>query len=171
VHERELLFIVYALTQWHPHLNDSRFVIKTDHHPLHYLDTQTKFSKRQIRWMETLKEYDYEIVYVQGKFNVVADALSRISDSPSTELYMGSEEELDVVALNVVGTVSRPMLSTSMLSDFLRAYTAEKAIRKDLLIPEVTQFDKSLDGLLCAVENGQRRLVVPQGKLWQVFMH
>jgi hypothetical protein len=34
------------------------------------------------------KEYDYEIVYVQGKFNVVADALSMINESPSTALYV-----------------------------------------------------------------------------------
>jgi hypothetical protein len=68
---------------------------------------------REMRWMETLQEYDYEVVYVQGKFNVVADALSRINESPSTVLYVGSEddEDSDVVALNVVGTVSRPMLS------------------------------------------------------------
>jgi hypothetical protein len=59
-----------------------------------------------MRWTETLQEYDYEIVYVQGKFNVVADALSRINESLSTALYVGSEydEDSDMVALNVVGT-------------------------------------------------------------------
>ena len=29
------------------------------HHPLRYLDTQTNLSRRQMRWMETLQEYDY----------------------------------------------------------------------------------------------------------------
>jgi hypothetical protein len=45
---------------------------------------------------------------------------------------MGSEddEDSDVVALNVVGTVSRPMLSNSMVSDLLGAYKANKAIKK-----------------------------------------
>jgi hypothetical protein len=69
--------------------------------------------------MEMLQEYDYEIVYVQGKFNVVADEFSRINESPSTELYMGSkdDEDSDVVALHVVGTVIRHMLSKPMVSD------------------------------------------------------
>jgi RNase H-like domain found in reverse transcriptase len=104
VHGRELLSIVYALKEWRPYLHGSRFVIKTDHHPLRYLGTQTNISKRHMRWMETLQEYDYEIVYVQGKFNVVADALSRISESPSSELYTGEDEEdiSEAVEVNVV---------------------------------------------------------------------
>jgi RNase H-like domain found in reverse transcriptase len=174
VHERELLAIFYALKEWRPYLHGSRFVIKTEHHPLRYLDTKINLSKRQMRRMETLQEYDYEIVYVQGKFNVVADALSRINESPSTTLYVGSEDDKDsdVVAFNVVGTVSRPMLSKSMASeDLLRPNKADKAISKDLKNPEVGRFEKSLDGILYTVENGQKRLVVPQGKLRQALMH
>jgi hypothetical protein len=83
-----------------------------------------------MRWMETLQKYDYENVYVQGKFNVVADELSRIKDSPSTKLYMWSEEneDSDEVDFNVVGTVSRPMLSKSMVSYLMMACKADKAI-------------------------------------------
>jgi RNase H-like domain found in reverse transcriptase len=91
VHERELLAIVYVLKEWY--LHGSRFVIKTDHHTLCYLNTQSKLYKIQMRWMETLQEYDDKIVYVQGKFNVFADALSRINESPSTALYVGSEDD------------------------------------------------------------------------------
>jgi len=32
---------------------------------------------RQHRWMEYLKDYDFELLYHPGKANVVADALSR----------------------------------------------------------------------------------------------
>jgi hypothetical protein len=144
VHERELLTIVYELKKWRPNLHGSRFFIKTDYHPLRYLDTQSKLSKRQMRWMETLQEYDYEIVYVQGKLNVVADALSRINESTSTALYMRSEddEDSDVVALNVVGTVSRPMRSNYMVSDLLWAYRADGAIRKEFESPDVGRFEK-----------------------------
>jgi hypothetical protein len=90
---------------------------------------------------------------VQGKFNVVGDALSRINESPSTALYMGSEddEDSDVVALNVVGTVSRPKFSKSMVSDLLRAYKADTAISKDFEHPVEGRFEKSVDGILYAV--------------------
>jgi RNase H-like domain found in reverse transcriptase/Integrase zinc binding domain len=173
VHDRELLAIVYALKEWRPYLHGSQFVIKTDHHPLRYLDTQTNLSKRQMRWMETLQEYDYEIVYVQGKFNVVADALSRISESPSSELYTVEDEEeiSEAMAMNVVGIVSRTMLSKSMVSELLRAYKADKNTRKDFENPEDVRFEKSVDGLSYAVDNGQRKFVVPQGKLRKALMH
>jgi RNase H-like domain found in reverse transcriptase len=49
VHERELLAIVYALKEWRPYLHGIRFVIKTDYHPLRYLDTQSNLSTRQMR--------------------------------------------------------------------------------------------------------------------------
>jgi hypothetical protein len=146
-----------------PYLHGSRFVIKTDHHPLRHLDTQTNLSKRQMRWIKTLQEYDNEIMCVQGKFNVVADALSRINTSPSSELYTEEDEEeaAVTVALNVVGTVSRPMLTKSMLTEVLRAYKAARNTRKDFQNPEDGRFEKSADGLLYAVDDGQRRLFVP----------
>jgi hypothetical protein len=112
-------------------------------------------------------------VYVQGNFNVAADALSMINESPSTALYVGREddEDSDMVAFNVVGTVSRPMLSESMVSELLRAYKADKDISKDFENPEIERFEKSLDGIFYAGENGQKRLVVPQGKLRQALIH
>jgi hypothetical protein len=57
-----------------------------------YLEVHAYLSKRQMNWMETLQEYDYEILYVQGKFDVVADVLSRINESPSSELYTRKEK-------------------------------------------------------------------------------
>jgi hypothetical protein len=77
--------------------------------------------------METLQEHNYEIVYVQSKFKVVADALSKINESPSSELYTREDEEeaAEAVAMNLVGTFSRPMLTKSMLGEFLRAYKAD----------------------------------------------
>lgn len=49
----------------------------TDHHPLKYLDTQKTLSRRQARWVEFMQEFDYNVSYIKGKSNVVADALSR----------------------------------------------------------------------------------------------
>jgi Integrase zinc binding domain len=75
------------------------------------------------------------------------------------------------VAVNVVGTVTRPMLSKSMVAESLKAYKADKSTRKDLENPVDGRFEKLVEGLYYAVDNGQRKLVVPQGKLRRALMH
>jgi len=49
----------------------------SDHKSLKYLFDQKELNMRQRRWMEFLKDYDFELIYHPGKANVVADALSR----------------------------------------------------------------------------------------------
>ena len=41
------------------------------------LQTQPNLSRRQAGWVETLQEFDFNIEYLPGKFNTVADILSR----------------------------------------------------------------------------------------------
>ena len=54
-----------------------KFELRTDHHGLKYLFDQPNLNARQARWLELISEFDFDIVYVKGKENHVADALSR----------------------------------------------------------------------------------------------
>jgi hypothetical protein len=54
-----------------------RFELRTYHNSLKYLFDQPTLNARQIRWLEFLCEYDFDIKYIKGKDNKVADALSR----------------------------------------------------------------------------------------------
>ncbi len=58
-------------------MTGSSFVIYTNHKSLKYLFTQKELNMRQTRWLEYIKGYDCDIVYTEGKDNLVADALSR----------------------------------------------------------------------------------------------
>ena len=49
----------------------------SDHRSLEYLFDQKELNMRQRRWIEFLKDYDFELLYHPGKANVVADAFSR----------------------------------------------------------------------------------------------
>ncbi|KAJ3561342.1 hypothetical protein NP233_g10248 [Leucocoprinus birnbaumii] len=77
VHEKELFAIVRALTKWRSDLLGIPFTVLTDHRMLECFQTQKHLSRQQARWMELLQQYDFEIVYVKGEDNAVADALSR----------------------------------------------------------------------------------------------
>jgi hypothetical protein len=84
VHEQELLAIIIALKEWRHYLHGRHFKIQTDHQSLRYLSTQPHLSSRQVRWSEFLQQFDYEIEYKPGKFNIPADALSRREDLHTT---------------------------------------------------------------------------------------
>ena len=78
-HDLELTAVVFALKIWRHYLYGSRFEVFSDHKSLKYLFDQKELNMRQRRWMEFLKDYDFELSYHPGKANVVADALSRKS--------------------------------------------------------------------------------------------
>jgi hypothetical protein len=80
VHEQELLAIIQALSAWRHYLHGSKFVVRTDHKSLQFFQTQPMLSGRQARWKDVLANFDFDIQYVEGKANVVADGLSRRSD-------------------------------------------------------------------------------------------
>ena len=61
----------------------ARFEIFTDHQSLKHIFTQRDLNLRQCRWLEFVKDYDFELSYHLGKANVVADALSRHSYAAS----------------------------------------------------------------------------------------
>ncbi|GAU42645.1 hypothetical protein TSUD_398500, partial [Trifolium subterraneum] len=78
-HDLELAAVVFALKVWRHYLYGSRFEVFSDHKSLKYLFDQKELNMRQRRWLEFLKDYDFELSYHPGKANVVADALSRKS--------------------------------------------------------------------------------------------
>jgi len=76
-HDLELAVIVFALKIYRHYLYGAQFRVSSYHKSLKYLFDQKELNMRQRRWMEFLKDYDFELLYHPGKANVVADALSR----------------------------------------------------------------------------------------------
>ena len=76
-HDLELAAVVFVLKMWRHYLYGSRFEVFSDHKSLKYLFDQKELNMRQRRWLELLKDFDFELSYHPGKANVVADALSR----------------------------------------------------------------------------------------------
>lgn len=76
--EKELLAIVWATKYFRPYLFGRKFKIVTDHKPLQWVMNLKEPNSRLTRWRLKLSEYNFTTVYKQGKYNVNADALSRI---------------------------------------------------------------------------------------------
>ena len=78
VHEQELLGFVHELKKWRHYLLGRPFTTTIDHQA-QYLQTQKHLSLRQARWLSKIQEFDFT-VHIEGKRNIVQDALSRRPD-------------------------------------------------------------------------------------------
>jgi len=103
-YDRELLAIRDAIEHWRFYLHGAKFKAYTDHSSLQHILRQRRLSTRQMGYLETLQQYDYEIAYMPGAQNQVQDALSRRSDYKvnisnlelditATEMRISSAEE------------------------------------------------------------------------------
>ena len=79
--DRELLAIVYALTQWRCYLEGAQFTVNSDHINHTWLATKRDLSRRQAKWCMWLESYygGLDIAYKAGSANL-SDALSRRAD-------------------------------------------------------------------------------------------
>jgi hypothetical protein len=75
----EFAAVLFALKIWSHYLYGEKCEIYTGHNSMKYFLTQKELNMRQRRWLELIKNYDYEINYHPSKANVVANALSRKS--------------------------------------------------------------------------------------------
>jgi hypothetical protein len=95
-HDLELATIVHALRKWRHYLMGKKFELRTYHNGLKYLFDQQTLNARQIRWLEFLCEYDFDIKYIKGKENKVADALNRkVHELHATTISMYQTEMKD----------------------------------------------------------------------------
>ena len=82
-YERELYGIVHALKQWRHYLYGSQFEVVFDHESIKWFTTQKDLKGCKARWAEFLQEFDCTLRYRKGRYNVVADALSRTHEMES----------------------------------------------------------------------------------------
>lgn len=76
-HDLELAAIIHSLEMSRHYILGKRFVLMSDHSGLRNLFDQPNLNTKQARWLATLSEFDFEIRYIKGKENRVANALSR----------------------------------------------------------------------------------------------
>jgi hypothetical protein len=73
--DKEAYGIFYAVKRWNHLLRDRHFVLQTDHKNLSYINYEGTAKVR--RWKMLLQEYNFEIEYIKGEDNPVADSFSR----------------------------------------------------------------------------------------------
>lgn len=92
--EKELLAIVWAIKYFRIYLYGRKFSVQTDHKPLVWLNNLKEPNMKLQRWKIKLNEYDFDINYVRGKDNQVADGLSRPPEIFSSHIIQKSSKDV-----------------------------------------------------------------------------
>jgi transposase InsO family protein len=133
--EREALSIVHCLEQFSSYLYGQRFTLITDHRPLTWLKTMTNPTPKLGRWQMILEQFDFDIIYKQGKLNTNADALSRVNiNNVQVELACELSEE----------TIREEQLNDATLQDVRRIMDGEniRVNKNSNLWPFVSKLDQ-----------------------------
>lgn len=119
VHDKELLAMKYALVKFRVHLLGGQpFIVYTDHASLRTAVNSPHLSQRMARWLSFFAEYNFRVEYKPGRFNVLADALSRRPDYQPVEKSTHStinrvtsleSDESEDLTLSVVNRVTSPL--------------------------------------------------------------
>ena len=94
----------------------------SDHKSLKYLFDQKELNMRQRRWIEFLKDYDFQLIYHPEKANVVADSLSRKKIQISSLMIREIALIEDFKSMNLEVSMSSNCISCNTLvitNDFL----------------------------------------------------
>ena len=82
---KELLAVVYFMTYFRQYLLGKKFLVRTDHSALSYLQRAPNLMGQQARWQEKLGNFSFDIVYRSGARHGNADGCSRIPCSDGRE--------------------------------------------------------------------------------------
>lgn len=117
--KRELLGILFALRKFRHYVYGRHFILETDAKPLVWiLNSVPEVSDAAIsRWLAFIRSFDFTVVHVPGKKNIVPDALSRRPE----DTLDGSEknEETDEFLDTWLGSIH---LELSEIESFSHVY-------------------------------------------------
>jgi transposase InsO family protein len=183
VYDKEMLAVVFSLNKNRHYLQGAvhKTTIYSDHQNLTYFKSAVLLNRRQTRWAEELKQYNFVLLYRKGTSNAKADILSRCpaftsreggTTSATNQEMLDKEQWLEVGAMELenanVDSISIAALDIEQLLPEAKERIKEKALLdkqyRKLCKQVVSEgnIDKNFtikDDILC----WKNRIYVPEG--------
>jgi transposase InsO family protein len=143
---REMLAVIDSLRHFEHYVDGRQITVESDQQALSWFWSQRQLDKQQARWMAKLQAYDLQLKYIQGKLNLVADALSRRPDHRSAQLCSVS------------------VASATLLQEVLQAAAADAPYQAQLRAARSNHLPRyqAVQGVLYQVDSkGRSRIVLP----------
>ena len=105
--EKEMLAVVFAMEKFHQYIYGKHVTVESDHKPLVSIQNKAFHNcpARIQRFLLRLQKYDFEIKYVKGKDQVLADALSRAVAKESSVKTEIPAEEMEAIVTQILSEI------------------------------------------------------------------
>jgi hypothetical protein len=79
IYDKELMAIIELFKEWKPYFSGTKHQVKvyTNYKNLIYFTTSKDLNQRQIRWLEFLNKFNFQIIYKKGSKNGRTNTLNR----------------------------------------------------------------------------------------------
>lgn len=133
--DREALALFYGIKKFDQYLRGTHFTLITDHKPLQHLFGEKRslpkiVNNRLVRWALYVGTYSYDIIYRQGKHNLLADCLSRLPD------VVEKTSKLENYLKKVYTVIAGEKMSDILLSE----HEIKKHTNRDRILHKVKQY-------------------------------
>ena len=132
---KELLALVYFMQYFRCYLLYTKFIVRTDHAALQWLQGFKNPEGQLARWLEKLQEFNFESMHRKGSEHQNADAISRLPKDSSVTAISNRESK--------VFTIDGEQTS------WIPSYTSQE-------IRELQEADVTLKPVLSWIKDGKR---------------
>lgn len=124
VAEKEAFAIYYALQKLEYLLRDVKFTLHTDHINLTYINEKANTSDKVYNWKLFIQHFNFDIQYIQGSRNVVADSCSRLC------AIIDREDMTDKQYINIIYEFRIPENIKTKFTEVHNSVVGHQGVRK-----------------------------------------
>jgi hypothetical protein len=155
IHDKELLTVIKAFSEWRHYLESAQFDIKviSDQRKLEYFMSTKMLNRRQARWSEFLSRFNFVIQFRPGKQGRKPDELTRRSG----DLHKEGDERLQQQSQVVLKRENLdPGIKPSLLAGSLSNESAGRMSLAETLLTQAYQKDSFPLEVLAMLANGTK---------------
>ncbi|GBM88478.1 Transposon Tf2-6 polyprotein, partial [Araneus ventricosus] len=176
--EKECMGIVFGVTQFKNYVYGTQFKIYTDQQSLSKIKKCKDPTSRIARWLLTLQQFSFTIIYQPGRLNLMADYLSRAAYKRGRDV----KEEVIKEMFNIEAEFSAAELHSISITELIKNQEEDKFCKNiksklqsgHVFAGKTPKYFYRDNLLLCYRENSDRhsnkaKLVVPRTMIHQVL--